>query len=133
MASRSRKRRRFGGLGGFPGGRPLNHLDAFEMAVERALGERLRRDRRDACDFWGALANVDWCHKNGDLAGYTFRAAGDLIAAIVGEGTDYLDFYCEAVPATIPCWAARALAKEGWKGEAAAGWMSAEEEATSEK
>ena len=115
----------FGGMGGVTGGRPRNTGDAFEQAVERALGERLRKEhvgqpRPDWFEgtgighrLWGSLANVDWKHENGDTASYSFRAAGDLIAAIVGEG-DYMTYYCSSDHGVIDNEVAEAMAREGW-------------------
>lgn len=114
----------YGGLGGVSGGRPFDPDDAFEAAVNRALGDRLR-----ACEargwyaaagpytiaeqLWGALANRDWTHTNGDTAGYSFRAAGDLIAAVRGSG-DYMDWYCSGPEGTVSDEIAAAMAREGW-------------------
>lgn len=107
------------------GGRPRNPDDPFEAAVERALGERLRKEhvgvprlgwyegRAIGNRLWGSLANVDWTHENGDTASYSLRAAGDLIAAIVGEG-DYMTYYCSAEHGVIDEEIADAMAREGW-------------------
>lgn len=103
----------FGGAGGLTGGRAIAADDAFEVAVNRALGDRIRADERIAAAMWSALANVDWKHAGGDTACYTFRAAGDLIAAIRGSG-DYMDWYCSGDYATVSDEIAAALAAEGW-------------------
>ena len=103
----------FGGMGGISGGRPFNPNDLFEAAVERALGDRIRADSDFCAAMWSALADVDWAHENGDHAAYSFRAAGDLIAAIRGEG-DYMDWYCSGRFATISAEISEALAAEGW-------------------
>jgi hypothetical protein len=115
----------FGGWGGVKGGRDLDPADLFEAAVDRALGERLRTEGRGpgwwyqgelmlGQRLWGSLANVEWVHANGDTAGYSFRAAGDLIAAIVGDG-DYMDWYCAGPDGVVDAEVALALAKEGWQ------------------
>lgn len=118
--------RNFGGMGGARGGRPRDPDDLFEAALDRALGERLRREHKFNLGrpawyegtgighrLWGSLANVDWQHTNGDTASYSFRAAGDLIAAIVGEG-DYMDWYCSYQSGVADEEIAEAMAREGW-------------------
>ena len=83
----------FGGWGGVAGGRQLDAEDEFEMAVDRALGDSMRSSHEQCRRMWSALANMSWRHENGDTASYSFRAAGDLISAIIRRG-DYLDWYC---------------------------------------
>lgn len=106
--------RSFGGMGGIEGGRRFNPDDEFESAVNRQLGDAMRADKSLRYEMWSALANQDWTHISGDTAGYSFRAAGDLIAAICNDGTDYMDYYCTGDYATVSERIASALAKEGW-------------------
>jgi len=106
----------YGGLGGIVDGRPLNETDAFEMAVSRCLGEAMRVDDELCRELWCALANMMWVHTNGDRAAYSFRAAGDLIAAVIGRG-DYIDWYCSGTWAEVSARVASAMATEGWTPE----------------
>lgn len=103
----------FGGMGGMPGGRELDPDDLFEAAVDRVLGDKIRDSDDIATQMWSALANVDWVHDNGDTAGYSFRAAGDLVAAIRGSG-NYMDWYCSGPYGQVSALIEDALAAEGW-------------------
>lgn len=118
----------YGGMGGFMERRAFNPEDAFEAAVNRALGDRLRAEPPGpgwgdpvaaagnlGTELWCALANCEWSHENGDTAGYSFRAAGDLIAAIRGEG-NYMDWYCSGPDGVISDQIATAMKAEGWTG-----------------
>lgn len=106
----------FGGPGGFATV-PFEEWDddLFAQALNRACGERMRQSEEDSKAIWSALANVDWIqHGAGHDASYSFRAAGDLIAAIRGCG-DYMDWYCSGDYATVAEWVREAMAREGWE------------------
>jgi hypothetical protein len=60
---------------------------AFEAAAERALGARLRSGEAACRAMWPALADVGWRHASGSMVGYTFRDAGQPIAAVRGKGS----------------------------------------------
>lgn len=103
----------FGGMGGVEGGRPLDTSDLFAVAVERTLGDLIRNDHEVGVELWSALANQGWHHENGDTASYSFRAAGDLVASVVGEG-DYMDWYCSGPTEVVTDRIRRALRRAGW-------------------
>jgi hypothetical protein len=114
----SERMTKYGGWGGVSGGRAPDLDDAFAAAVDRALGAKIRSDDDTARAMWSALANMDWRRANGDRASYSFRAAGDLIAAIRGAG-DYLDWYCCGPYATVRADIADALRAQEWLPEPA--------------
>jgi len=89
---------------------------AFEAAVHRALGERIKADEQMARDMWSALANVDWKHKDGEAPGFSFRTAGGFIAEIRGSG-DYMDWYCSGQAGTVTQEIEKAMLAEGWTWE----------------
>lgn len=107
--------------GGVMGGRSLDLMDLFEATVEVAFGDLVRADKAVAVELWCALANVSWRHESapGGLL-YTFRGAGDLVAALRGDG-DYIDWYCCGREGTVSKRVAFGLAGEGWTHEVAAG------------
>ena len=85
----------------------------FEAAVQRQLGDKIRADIAIGVLLWCALANVDWTHPiHGDI-GYSFRAAGDLIAALRREG-DYIDWYCCGEYGHVHDVISAAMEREGW-------------------
>lgn len=103
----------FGGCGGVAGGRGRDSEDEFESAVDAAMGDRLRASPSLGARLWGSLANVTWRRADGATAGYSFRAAGDLISAIVGVG-DYMGWYCSAPDGVVDDEIADLLAGGGW-------------------
>ncbi len=74
---------------------------AFETDVNRALGQGVRDSDYCAKLLWSALANIIWVHQErGYEVSYSFRAAGDLIAAIRQNGS-YIDWYCSSDVARV--------------------------------
>jgi hypothetical protein len=105
--------REYGGLGGLSERRAVASDDAFEMAVVRALGDDMAADDGLCTEVWSALANVDWAHEGGDTASYSFRAAGDLVAAVSGKG-NYMDWYCSGPDNRVSDRVRAALRLQGW-------------------
>lgn len=104
----------YGGLGGISGGREVDMEDLFEAAIERCFGSVMREERAACIEVWSALANTGWRHENGDDAALSFRAAGDLVAAIIGRG-DYMDWYCSGPSEVVSERFSEAMRKEGWQ------------------
>jgi hypothetical protein len=114
----------FGGLGGVVGGREFDPSDLFEAAVRRRFGSALVAEPAGGglmgdgvgvgAEIWSALANQDWRHMAGHTASYSFRAAGDLIAAARGSG-DYIDWYCSGPYSTVTDRVRAAMKAEGWE------------------
>ena len=87
--------------------------EAFEADLREALGEAIQDDWT-AHAVWSALANVAWYHWGRRYrVGYSFRAAGALIATLRGSGT-YLDWYCQSPEAVVEPSLRRAMKKRGW-------------------
>jgi hypothetical protein len=87
---------------------------AFEQAVERQLGDAIRADEKVGVLLWSALANVRWEHPEHGEVGYSWRAAGDLVAAVRREG-NYMDWYMSGTEAQVFPEVGDALAREGWQ------------------
>ena len=104
----------YGGLGGIDGFRGIDKEDKFEVMISKIFGERMKAEDELCQQIWGALANVEWYKPStSEEASYSFRAAGDLIAAIRGAG-NYMDWYCNYEYASITDEIRRAFKKEGW-------------------
>jgi len=104
-------------LGGSPTGREIEPGYEPEVALNSVLGDRIREDDDLACDVWAALANIEWIGPDGRAWGYSFRAAGDAIAAIRNETGDmpYMRWYCSAVDGIVTDEISDAMLSVGWK------------------
>jgi hypothetical protein len=93
----------------------MNLYAKFDDDVREVLGQKLRASDEAAAEFWSSLANVGWFHESApsEEVGYTFRAAGGLIAQIRADG-GYLDWYCSGPYAVIATWIAELMATKGW-------------------
>lgn len=98
--------------GGVSGGRSLDVACPFERAIDRMLGPQMRENVSFCRDVWSALTNMIWASAEKEVT-YSFRAAGDLVAAVLGEG-DYLDWYCSAPAGFVSDEIATAMAAAGW-------------------
>lgn len=90
---------------------------AFEKDCLELFSERLS-SYEFCCLLWGALANIVWKHEKHGEIDYSFRAAGDLIAALRKEG-DYMRWYCSSRDGYVPAEIAIALKTRGWNWEPA--------------
>lgn len=105
--------------GGLMEVRAIQQDVAFEVALDLALGDMLRglsRITPTGEQLWGALTNRVWIGPNGEREAYTFRAAGDLVAAIMREGC-YLDWYCSWKPGGLVPWIGALMLWSGWRSE----------------
>jgi hypothetical protein len=94
----------------------MNKFELFENTLTRLFQNKLRTEPEFGTELWSALANVDWYNTKGEVmeaVGYSFRAAGAVIAEIIGEG-DYLDWYCSGDYAQVSDFIQRSMKKEGW-------------------
>ena len=80
--------------------------ELFEKAISDNFGEKMRTDESLCKRIWSSLANVEWYYirpsesRGAVSVGYSFRAAGGLIADIRDLG-DYMDWYCASPDSTV--------------------------------
>lgn len=80
-------------LGGISGShRAVREDDDFERDLRDEFGEEMKVDEDLCREWWAALSNIVW-KRGDDEVSYSFRAAGDLIDAVIEAG-DYMDWYC---------------------------------------
>lgn len=91
----------------------LDESDPFESTLVRLFRDRVRDSDDFARRLWSSLTNITWHNKSVEEYGYSFRAAGDLIAAMRGEGC-YVDWYCCAPAGVVDEEVKQKLGAEGW-------------------
>lgn len=90
-------------------------FDAFEAALDKTIGDAMRADEEVCRELWSALANVDWYHPEKHYnVGYSFRAAGGMIADRILKRGTYMDWYCNSPYPQVSDRIRRAMKKEGW-------------------
>ncbi|MCI1141192.1 hypothetical protein MOP88_00655 [Sphingomonas sp. WKB10] len=72
---------------GQPSSRVYRPYKAFEIILDRVLGERVRADGACAVDLWCALANIRWSGPDGMDVSYGFRRAGEVVSWVREEET----------------------------------------------
>jgi len=103
----------------------------FENMIERRFGEELRLEYQRLqkvtdpdelrkslpARLWGSLSNVEWYRKDKNKlsVGYSFRAAGGLIADIIGKQSSYLDWYCSGDAGVVDTGIGEIFDEEGWR------------------
>lgn len=90
--------------------------EIFEKALEEEFGDRVKTDEGLAISLWSALTNIRWHHIDGFIVSYTFRASGELVAAMVGGRKTYMDYYCCGPHTVISQEIKDAMYKHGWHG-----------------
>jgi hypothetical protein len=98
--------------------REVDYGEPLEAAVYFNLGPFMVRDSLFCADVWSALTNRVWKGPRGEIVLCSFRAAGDIIAAILDEGT-YLDWYCIGRPGYLSPKIEKIMAKAKWVSEPA--------------
>lgn len=87
--------------------------EAFIEALNRTLGERIRRDDPFAARAWGSVANVTWSHPVHGELGLSFRAMGKILSDIRGSGS-YMDWYLSSPAGVVDQEFREAMAVEDW-------------------
>lgn len=91
-------------------------FSAFERSLETCLGEQMRSSRAFAEEVWGGLTNLRWIHNDHGSIGFDYRAAGELVARIVGEGT-WLTYYLQVPSGKAPDLMVERMGIHGWEVE----------------
>jgi hypothetical protein len=91
--------------------------DEFKLVLDQVLGIWIRKRISNAQAMWCAMANVYWKDPCGNIAAFSFRVAGQMIADIYGKETNYLDYYCSGEDGVVDPVIGKAMAAKGWTWE----------------
>ncbi|MDR0411434.1 MAG: hypothetical protein LBH75_05630 [Treponema sp.] len=86
----------------------------FTVILDHILGDWIRESVSNAQSMWSALANIEWEDTHGNIASFSFRVAGDIVADIRDDGTIYMDWYCCADDGVVDPVIEKAMAGRGW-------------------
>jgi len=82
--------------------------DLFGDAMRSEDGKKIRHD------WWSALSNIIWHHEDGTGFSCSFRSAGDIIAYISEDGSNYMDYYCQSSYETVSKEIEEGMKSKGW-------------------
>ena len=91
----------------------MGTMEDFESGLKKLFGDLIKTDDEFCIELWCALSNIKWQHQNGDKYSNTFRAAGDAIVMIRGEG-HYMDWYCTGVEGVVSDRISKGMKSLGW-------------------
>jgi hypothetical protein len=86
----------------------------FSRVLDQVLGDWIRESVPNAQAMWGAMANITWEDDDGNIARFSFRVAGDMVADIRGDGSDYITWYCCGDDGVVNPVIEKAMTAEGW-------------------
>lgn len=90
------------------------HFQGFEIAL-RTLAEQTAADDVFAREVYASLCNMQW-QRDGmeEPVSLSWRAAGGVVADLVGRGECYLDYYCSGNEGVVSERVREALGGLGW-------------------
>ncbi len=86
----------------------------FGIAL-RTLADRIGADDVFAREVYASLCNMQWQRDDmEELVSLSWRAAGGVVADLVGRGECYLDYYCSGNESVVSERVREALGELGW-------------------
>jgi len=71
--------------------------------------------RANRWKIYETLTNNEWVNAKGEHGGLTWRGCGGVLADLIGEGEDYLDYYCHGDEGRVDPDVRIALSNAGWE------------------